>query len=139
MKRVFADTNVVLDLLMKRDPYWHEAARLFSEAEKGNLTIIVSALSVSHITYILRKHVSIEVVRKSILELFKLVTVACVDKEIVESAIADDQFSDIEDAFQHYTALASQAEAIITRNVRDFAKSTIPVMTPSEYLLLNIR
>lgn len=92
MKKIFLDTNVVIDLLDKREPFYVEAAAIFTLAYKKKVTL-----------------------------------------KVVDDALAS-SFIDYEDALQYYSALNKNVDAIITRNVKDFVCSKIPVLTPVEYL-----
>lgn len=134
MKRsIFVDTDVVLDLLARRDPFYPHAARLFSRAERGTIKACVSALSFSNLFYILRKEIS---GRRAveILKLFReVVTVLPVDAGIVSDAL-NSGFADFEDAVQYHAALAARIPVIVTRNARHYRKSVIAVCTPEEYL-----
>lgn len=131
---VFVDTDVVLDLLARREPFHPAAARLFSMAEKGTLRLSVSALCISHLYYILRKELSsagaLDVIRK----LLQLVSVLPVDESVLRQAF-EGNFTDFEDAIQHETALAGGAERIVTRNVKDYRAARLPVLTPQDFSL----
>ena len=136
MKRaVFVDTDVVLDLLSRRDPFYPHAARLFSQAERGTIKACVSSLSFADLFYILRKETSgsraIE-----ILKLFReVVTVLPVDDAVVSNAL-NAGFADFEDAVQYHVALAAGIPVLITRNSRHYRKSVITVCSAEEYLAL---
>ena len=136
MKRtVFVDTDVILDLLARRDPFYPHAARLFSQAERGTLKACVSALSFANLFYILRKETSGRRATE-ILKLFReVVTVLPVDDGIVSNAL-NAGFADFEDAVQYHAALAAKVPIIVTRNARHYRKSVITVCTPEEYLAL---
>ena len=134
MKKLFIDTNIVIDLLAKREPFYEETAELFSLADKKKVTLIVSALTFANTNYILSKIKDTKVARE-ILSRFKvLVTVADLNDKIIELALNDKSFSDFEDGLQHYSALEHEAEIIITRNLKDFKNSDIPVMTAQSFL-----
>ncbi|MBP7864317.1 MAG: PIN domain-containing protein [Acidobacteria bacterium] len=131
---LFVDTDVVLDLLARREPFYPAAARLFSQAERGLLHLSVSALCFSHLFYILRKELSapgaLEVLRK----LLRLVSILPVDEGVIRKALEGD-FADFEDAIQHETALAGGAERIVTRNVKGYRGARLPVVTPEDLTL----
>ena len=134
MKKLFINTNIVIDLLAKREPFYEETAELFSLADKKKVTLIVSALTFANTNYILSKIKDTKVARE-ILSRFKvLVTVADLNDKIIELALNDKSFSDFEDGLQHYSALEHEAEIIITRNLKDFKNSDIPVMTAQSFL-----
>lgn len=134
MKKLFIDTNIVIDLLAKREPFYQEAAKLFSLADKNKVKLIVSSLTFANTNYILSK-LNDSVTAREILTKFKvLVTVADLNDKIIELSLNDKSFSDFEDGLQYYSALEYEADIIITRNLKDFKSSKIPVITAQSYL-----
>ncbi|MEM8893665.1 MAG: PIN domain-containing protein [Bacteroidota bacterium] len=134
MRRLFLDTNVVLDLLANRVPFVEDTSILFSLGDTGKVVLSISSLTFANTHYVLAKVKSASQA-KSILRKFKvLVEVLPLDDKIIELALNNDQFTDFEDALQYYVALAADQQIIITRNKKDFKASTIPVMTTHEYL-----
>lgn len=134
MSKVLIDTNVVLDLLAKRKPYHIESLQLFSLADKREVDLVISALSIVNVHYILSERMKVKDSR-SILGKFKvLVNSHDLNDKIIDLALNDNNFKDFEDAIQYYTALESQCDLIVTRNLRDFKESVIPVLSPKEYL-----
>lgn len=132
MNRIFVDTNIVIDLLAKRQEY-EATAEMFSLGDKGELTIIVSSLSFSHLQYILRKILKDKTL-PALRDLELIVTIASIDEKVIKLALNDDDFKDFEDAIQYYSAIESESDIIITRNLKDFKKSRIPVMTSSQFV-----
>lgn len=130
---VFVDTDVILDLLARREPYYAAAARLFSLAENGEIRICVSSLAYANLFYILRKERSSTIAVAILKKLSRLVTILSVDDEMVTSAL-DSGFTDFEDALQYHAALKNGVICIITRNVRDFKRSVIEVCTAEEFI-----
>lgn len=136
--RLFLDTNVMIDLLGHREPFFNSAARIVSLADKGKATLAVSALSYSTSDYYLRKILSpsksIEALRK-----FKtLCEIIAVDELVVEKSL-NSGFLNFEDALQYYSAIKAGSQFIITRNVKDFKDPEMPVLTPDEFLALHIQ
>jgi predicted nucleic acid-binding protein len=133
MKNIFLDTNIVLDLLAHRMPFYTEAAKLFSLADKKRIKLSISALCLADSNYILSKqHPEMEV--RKVLRKFKvLVNVLPLDDKISELALNSD-FRDFEDAIQYFTAIENDQDLIITRNQPDFKESKIPVMTAGEFI-----
>ena len=133
MKNIFLDTNIVLDLLACRMPFYTEAAQLFSMADRKEINISISAFSLADTHYILsRQSPGIEV--RKILRKFKvLVTVLPLDDKISDLAL-NSEFRDFEDAIQYFTAIENDQDLIITRNHHDFKESKIPVMTAGEFI-----
>jgi len=132
MRKLLVDTNILLDLLGRRMPYFTEAAKLFTMAENKQVNISVSSLSIVNTHYILRKYKNEEKTRNIIRKLKLLVSELPVDKRITDFAL-NSAFRDFEDAIQYYTALEGKQEMIITRSLIDFKESTLPVMTAGEF------
>ncbi len=133
MGKVFVDTDVCIDLLSGRKPFNAIAEKLFSLADTGKVKICVSSLSFSNIDYILRSQYSAHHSRQIIAKFKTLVNVLSVDSKTIDLAIASD-FHDFEDAIQYYSAIENGITIIVTRNLKDFKKSTITVVTPETYL-----
>jgi predicted nucleic acid-binding protein len=133
MKRLFLDTNIVIDLLDKRMPFCEDAATLFAEAYHKRVQLIISPTTYATASYLLGRHNSFEEVHNLLANLRQLTRVSTEDERVVDDAIAS-KFADFEDALQYYTAIRAKADIIITRNGKDFSASRIPVMTAAEYL-----
>lgn len=133
MTRVFADTDVVLDLLARREPFYNDAASLFSLADQKALGIAVSSLNFTNLHYILAKGRKASESRRILAQLKVLVTVLPVDDKTIELALHSD-FADFEDAVQYYTAVENGIKTLLTRNIKDYRPAAISVFTPSEFL-----
>ena len=133
MKNLYLDTNIVLDLLAQRMPFYTEAAKLFSLADKKKIKLSISSLCLADAHYILsRQNPEIEV--RKVLRKFKvLVNVLPLDDKITDLALNSD-FKDFEDAIHYFTAIENDQDMIITRNQHDFKESKIPVMTAGEFI-----
>jgi predicted nucleic acid-binding protein len=129
---LFVDTDIVLDLLAKREPFYDGAASLFSRAETGNLKLCVSSLTFSNLFYILRKQISARHAHELLRTFKQLVTVVAVDDSIIEQALKA-EFTDFEDAIQYFTALSAGCAVLVTRNVRHYRKAAIRVVTAEVY------
>jgi predicted nucleic acid-binding protein len=134
MKSLFLDTNIVIDLLAKREPFYRWAAQLFSLADKLKLQLCVSALTFANTNYILLKERKPEEAKLILRRLKLLVKVISLDDKIIGLSLNDSDFKDYEDALQYYSALENGNDMIITRNLKDFQKSKIPVLTAEQYL-----
>lgn len=133
MERLLVDTNIVIDLLSKREDFFQEAQELFTLADNNLVELYVSALTFANTHYLLSKHHKLDEARKILTKLKVLVKVAQLDDKIIELALVSD-FKDFEDAIQYHTALENGIDIIITRNKKDFKNSKLPVMTAKEYL-----
>ncbi len=133
MKNIFLDTNIVLDLLAYRMPFYTDAAILFSLADKKKLKLSISALCLADAHYILLKQNPDLEVRSILRKLKVLVNVLPLDDKITDLAL-NSEFRDFEDAIQYYTAIENDQDLIITRNQPDFKESKLPVMTAKEFI-----
>ncbi len=132
MTKLFLDTNIVIDLLDRREPFCHDAAALFTMAYNKQLQLIVSPMTFATASYLLRKHGKSQL-RILLSNFRRLARVATTNEHIVDDSLAS-EFEDFEDALQYYTALKAKADYIITRNGQDFTSSQLPVMTATEFL-----
>lgn len=133
MENVFVDTNIVIDLLQKREEFYKEAQELFTLADRKKVKLYISALTFANTYYILSRFYSSDEAKKILSKFKVLVEVLPTTAKIIELALASD-FKDFEDAIQFYTALESSLEAIITRNKKDFKNNLIPVFSAKEFL-----
>jgi len=134
---VFVDTDIVLDLLARREPFYAAAARLFSLAETGGCKLSVSSLTFANLFYILRKQVSGRHAQDVLRDFKQLVTVLPVDDAVVEQALHAG-FTDFEDAIQYFSALKGGCTALLTRNVRHYRTAAIRVHTAEAFLRLEL-
>jgi len=134
MKKLFLDTNIILDLLGERHPFYTEAAKIFTLADEYDIELSTSSLSFATANYILLRTIKNDDVRQMLRKVKVFVQVLSLDDKIVELALNDDDFKDFEDGLQYYTALENGQDIIITRNMKDFKYSSIPVMTADMYL-----
>ncbi len=133
MTKIFADTDVCLDLLSARKPFNAIAEKLFSLADRGKVKICVSSLSFSNIDYLLKSQYKRNDSRKILAKFKTLVTILAVDDKIIDLAIASD-FSDFEDAIQYNTAIENNIKILVTRNLKDYKKAVIQIMNPETFL-----
>jgi len=132
--KLFWDTNVMLDFLGERDPFYISAAKIATLADKREVKIIASALSYATISYFLTKYEGLKKTKDK-LRKFKVISEICeLDELIIEKGLNSD-FLDFEDSLQYFSALRTECDILITRNGKDFKKSQIPVMTPDEFLI----
>jgi len=136
MKHIFMDTNVVIDFLADRQPFSLHAARLFDLSIDGKVRIYISAVSYNNIYYVLRQSLTNNTTIKLLEELGEMTEITDVTKAIIKQSLKTD-FKDYEDAIQYYCALSiPDIDFIVTRNTKDFKKSTLPVLTPIEAVVL---
>jgi predicted nucleic acid-binding protein len=134
MNRLLIDTNIVIDLLSKREKFYDDAAELFSRADKKQLELTISTLTFANTNYILTKLKSAKDAREILRKFKVLVELLSLDDKITELALSDDNFPDFEDGLQYYSAIENEIDVIITRNKKDFKNSKISVLTAKEFL-----
>jgi predicted nucleic acid-binding protein len=131
--KVFLDTNVLLDVLAKREPHCVAGAEVWSLAERGAISGYISAVSFNNVHYVLRRVAGRPLAREALKILRDVFQLIPADEQIIHRAI-DSDFSDFEDAIQFFSAHRAGADFLITRNVRHFPKDPIAVVTPEEFL-----
>jgi predicted nucleic acid-binding protein len=131
--RIFLDTNVVLDLLGEREPYYNSAAKIATLADKGEIDLIVSALTYSTVYYLLSRAEDKKLVKEKLRKFKVIAETSDLTDKIVDKGLSSN-FSDFEDSLQYYCAIKMDCKILITRNSKDFKESEIPVLTPDEYL-----
>ena len=132
--KVFLDTNILIDLVCKRQPFYNDAKRVFALANIGQIDILLSALSIVNTMYIGKKY-ELAVVRQRIKTLLPFVSVLDLPSDAVIKAL-DSDWKDYEDYIQTQSALEYFADCIITRNKKDFNLSSVPVYTVDEFMTL---
>ena len=133
MRKVFLDTNIIIDFLGERKEFYEAAAKVLSLADKKKIKIYTSPTSISNSYYLLSKFESAKVVLEKIRKLKLFCNISVMDDEVIEKAINSD-FKDFEYAMQYYSAIVTNCDIIITRNERDFKSALIPVMNAESFL-----
>lgn len=133
MKTLFIDTNIIIDLIAQREPYYQPIAKIATLAESKKLKIIATPLSFTNTFYVLSKHMDKKKLSGILTKLRILCDVAPTNANTVDKALASG-FNDFEDAVQYHSALTVKSDIFITRNKKDFKKTEIPVMTAAEFL-----
>lgn len=129
--RLLLDTNVVLDVLLERADFAAAASQLFALAEAHLVQGLVCATTVTTVDYLVSKAHGRRAANGALRDLLDLFDVAPVDRTILRRAL-EGPLTDFEDAVLYEAALAQGADAIVTRNVRDFRKADLPVWLPAE-------
>lgn len=133
--RVLLDTNILLDVLGRREPHYADAAQIWTLAETGKIEAFVSAISFTNVFYIVRKFRDLRAAKQAVKWMRDVFRVAPCDDTILHQAI-DANWRDLEDAVQYFSAWRIEASHIISRNAGDFTKSDIAVLSPEEYLAI---
>lgn len=130
---VFLDTNILLDVLALRQPFYVEAARLWALAETGKMTGAISVISFNNIFYIIRKQRGQKTAHACLARMRNVFTAVPLDVDVLNRAI-DAGMDDFEDAIQYFSALRGHAVCLITRNPHHFPTGTVKVLTPTEFI-----
>lgn len=134
MSNLFINTDVIIDFLIDRKPFSREAAIIFTLIDQKRLKGYTSSLTFSNLYYVLCKIESHTKVIFKLDSLSKLLAVLKVDEQMIKDAISS-EFTDFEDSIQNCCAINNKKiEVIITRNIKDYKNSRLPVMTPGGFL-----
>ena len=132
----FIDTNVLLDVLARRKPFYAAASRIWTLAERGLTRAFVSAVSFNNVYYIVRKASGKAQADKALRLMRDIFEVVAVDTRVLHLAMDDRGVDDFEDAIQLHTAIQSRARHLVTRNATDFPSGAVAVLSPDEFLAL---
>ena len=133
MSRAFFDTNVVLDVLLKRSPWDVDAAACWQACDEGTLLGFLTASTLTDIFYLARKQKGLDDAREAVRLCLKTFAICTVDRTALEAAI-DLSGTDFEDNLQIACATLAGLDAIVTRDHQGFRDSLIPALTPAELL-----
>lgn len=131
--RVFVDTNVVIDFLGKREPFFRDAAIIFEMGRLGRIDVVVSSLTIVNCAYILRKQFSSDVTLNKIEDFCQMLKISPIDRNVVLKALSLKP-SDFEDAVQFVSAKTFNHDVIITRDKMGFIEYGGLVMSPAEFI-----
>lgn len=132
MKTLF-DTNVILDVLLDREPFSNDASLLLSKVEQSEITGFICATTVTTIHYLITKALGTQAASRHIQSLLSLFVIAPVNRVVLENAVTL-KFGDFEDAVLHEAACHAGAKYIVTRNIADFNTARLPVFEPGEFI-----
>jgi len=134
MDNVLIDTDVILDFFFDRKPFSDFAAQVLNLCEEKKLNGYATPVIISNVYYLLRKIGKHEIIIEKIKQLLTIIDILEMDKNVVLNALNSD-FKDFEDALQNFSAIENgRAQIILTRNIKDFKKSELAIMTPETYL-----
>lgn len=131
--RVFVDTNVLLDVLAHREPFYRASAQVWSLAELGEIEAYISAISLNNVYYIVRKAEGKAKADRAMRLLRDVFDSVAPDSKVINQAI-DSGCADFEDGEQFHSAIRAKARFLITRNLGGFPRSKLPIVTPEEFL-----
>ncbi|MFZ4522795.1 MAG: type II toxin-antitoxin system VapC family toxin [Bacteroidales bacterium] len=134
-RKIFVDTDIIYDLLAKREPHYQAAAKLFTLSDGGKIQIFISVLTVANIHYLISKQLSSNDAKQIIRKFKLLVNIVPINEKIIDLALNSD-FKDFEDAIKYYCAIENDIEILLTRNVKDYKKAQISVMTAQDFIFV---
>ncbi len=129
--KILFDTNVILDVLLDREPFADMAAKLMSMVEKGKIKGFLGGTTITTIFYLASKIAGKKKAKSEINKLLTLFEIAPINQTVLKEAV-NLQFTDFEDAVLHEAAKQSDVHGIVTRNIKDFKKASISIYTPDE-------
>ncbi|MGP1455366.1 MAG: type II toxin-antitoxin system VapC family toxin, partial [Treponema sp.] len=132
-KTMLVDSDVILDVLEKREPFYAYSAQILTLGDEKKVKLVTTPLVFANIYYLLRKHLGIDKAKESVRRLRIIVDVIAINVQEVDLAL-NSEISDLEDALQYFAVVDSKIDCIITRNVRDYKNPTLIVQTPQQYL-----
>lgn len=136
VNRILVDTNVLLDYLLTREPFYEDAKKIVLACVQGTVKGCIAAHSISNMFFILRKDYNAKERREVLVNLCSIFDVEGLDKAKILSGLQNEDFSDFEDCLQMECAKAFNAEYIVTRDVNDYKMSEIKAILPKDYLEL---
>lgn len=136
VRRILIDTNVLLDYLLTREPFYEDAKKIVMACTDGEIKGCIAAHSISNMYFILRKDYSAKERREILINLFKIFDTEGIDQDKLLSGLQNEKFSDFEDCLQMECAKSYGAKYIVTRNIEDFKYSEVKAILPMDYLKL---
>ena len=134
MDKVLIDTDVILDFFFDRDPFAEFAAEIFNLCEENKIIGFTTPVIICNVYYLLRKSARHEIIIEKIKQLLNIIDIVKMDKDVVLGAL-NSNFKEFEDALQNFSAIENkEINIILTRNVKDYKKSELAVLTPETYL-----
>lgn len=131
--KILFDTNIILDVMLDRNPFSEPACQLLSIVERGDISGIICATTVTTIHYLSTKILGNKESQNKIKDLITLFEIASVNRTVIENALKS-TFSDFEDSVIYQAANHAGAEAIVTRDPKGFKQSKLPIYSPLELL-----
>ena len=134
MKNVFLDTNILMDILANRQPFYKTSSEIYKLGLRKKTSFFTSSNTISTLHYLLKKFVSEENIRKALDEITEDVKIIPVDYNIIKKSLKSNH-KDFEDAIQIVAAQSIEdMYCIVTRDLKDYKNAEINVFTPDEFL-----
>lgn len=132
MKKIFVDTNILVDLIADRRPFSKFAIQLFSKAEEKKIKLYTSSHSIATTHYLLKKYLDEKDLREILINILDYLNIVAIDLDVLKKGLKS-KHKDFEDALQIISAYSiEKIDCIVTRNIKDFKESEISVLSPDE-------
>ncbi|MBO6792477.1 MAG: PIN domain-containing protein [Balneolaceae bacterium] len=132
---ILFDTNIILDVLLKREPHFKFSSALVAVVEQQVLVGWLGATTITTIYYLVEKETNRKTANLAIKKILSLFNIASVSRVVLEEA-TELMFSDYEDAVLYQSAVHTNLDGIVSRNKKDFVKAKLPIYSPEELLLI---
>ena len=139
VNRILIDTNILLDYLLTREPFYEVAKEVVRTCTEGDTKGCIAAHSITNMFFILRKDYDAEERREMLINLCTIFDVEGIAKNKLLVGLQNVDFADFEDCLQTECAKAYGAEYIVTRNIADYNASEITAILPKDFLERNHR
>ena len=134
MKKVFVDTNILVDLIADRKPFSKFAIQLFLKAEERKIKLYASSHSIATTHYLLKKYIDEKDLREVLFNILDYLNIVAIDLDVLKKGLKS-KHKDFEDALQIISAYSiEKIDCIVTRNIKDFKESEIRVLSPDELI-----
>ncbi len=134
MDNVLLDTDVILDFFFNREPFAEYSTETLTLCQEHKINGFTTPVIISNVYYLLKKTAKHEIIIEKLKQLLNIIDVILMDKNAVLNALNSD-FKDFEDALQNFSAVENgKINIILTRNIKDFKKSELAILTPETYL-----
>lgn len=135
--KILVDTNIILDVLLKREPFYHTSTKILNLSKCEDIELYISASAITDIYYIAYQSIrDKKIVKNLLIKLTKIASVAKVSENEIKTALAL-LWNDFEDSVQYSVALLQEMDGIVTRNPSDYKKAEIQIWKP-EHLLAQL-
>jgi predicted nucleic acid-binding protein len=132
MKKIFVDTNILVDLIADRRPFSKFAIQIFSKAEEKKIKLYTSSHTIATTHYLLKKYLDEKDLREILINILDYLNIVAIDLDVLKKGLKS-KHKDFEDALQIISAYSiEKIDCIVTRNIKDFKESEIPVLSPDE-------
>jgi len=133
MKKLFLDSDVLLDLLLDREPFAEDIARLIEKSIESKVKMYTSILSIANMHYIIGRLQTKKSADVKIEKILSIISIENAGQSVINNALHS-KFKDFEDSLQNFCAVEASHLILITRNTKDYKESELSIFTPKEYL-----